>query len=402
MEARLKVNPSDLEAQVMLAKIYLDGGEPRKALPHLKAAAELRPDAGPLVFQYGVTQLDTGDVEGAYRTLTALSQRDPNEAATRAYLVRATSRLNKPAETREHLSVLRRLVPADGLFHAQLVEWTATEGDPKVATEQAAFTLRLPLEPRPKGRVRLLEAFAFNRSGDSEAAIRSLREAIALDDSQPNYYAMLFTLQGASGMRNVDVAMLKQAVQRFPASKDLLLITGLVNLDNQEYRAVREIAGRLDIISPGSAEGMLLRAHLALANNEFSESARLFQATLERGMRTAHVLHNLGLAEEKSGDTQQAVVHYAKALELEPARAELLFDYAALLLKLGDAAGAKPLALRYASLAQGEPRAHKLLADVERKQGNREAAAKHLAEFKRLSIETQSTRRSASSTSLAP
>jgi tetratricopeptide (TPR) repeat protein len=402
MEARLKANPADLEALVLLAKSYLDAGEPQKALPFLKSAAELRPDAGPLVFQYGATQLETGDIEGAYRTLTALSRREPNEAATRAYLVRTTSRLNKPAETREHLAVLRRLVPADPLFHAQLVEWIATEGDPIVATEQVAFTLRLPLDARRKGRVHLLEAFAHNRAGDAASAIRSLRDAIALDDSQSNYYAMLFTLQGASGMRNVDVAMLKQAVQRFPASKDLLLITGLVNIDNQEYRAVREIAGRLDIVSPGSSEAMLLRGHLALANNEFAEAARLFNTALERGMRTAHVLHNLGLAQQKSGGTAEALGSYAKALELEPARADLLFDYASLLLNTGDTALASTLAERYLPLAASEPRAHKLLADIERKRGNREQAAKHLAEFKRLSIEAQATRRPASATAPAP
>jgi predicted Zn-dependent protease len=402
MEARLKANPADLEAIILLAKSYLDAGEPQKALPFLKSAAELRPDAGPLVFQYGATQLETGDAEGAYRTLTALSQREPNEAATRAYLVRTTSRLNKPVETREHLTVLRRLVPGDPLFHAQLVEWIATEGDPTVATEQVAFTLGLPLDARRKGRLRLLEAFAHNRAGDSGSAIRSLRDAIALDGAQPNYYAMLFTLQGASGMRNVDVAMLKQAVQRFPASKDLLLITGLVNIDNQEFRAVREIAGRLDIVSPGSAEAMLLRGHLALANNEFAEGARLFNTALERGMRSAHVLHNLGLAQQKSGSSAEALDSYAKALELEPARTDLLFDYASLLLNTGDTAMAFTLAERYLPLAASEPRAHKLLADIERKRGNREAAAKHLAEFKRLSIEAQATRRPAGATSPAP
>jgi len=402
LEARIAANPADAEAHFYLARIFLDNRDTKNALLHLKAAATLRPDFGPVVFQYGATQLETGDIEGGYQTLRALAAREPDEAATRAYLVRATSHLNKPEETREHLAALRRLAPTDALFHAQLVEWTATEGDPQVALDQIRFTLTLALDKRRMARVRMLESLSYNRLGDTRAAITSLQQAIELDDSNPNYYAVLFTVQGTQRMRDIDIPLLKLAVQRFPTSKELLLITGLLNLENQEYRSVREIVNRLDAVAPGSAEGAMLRGHLALAANDFSAASQRFAEALDRGMTTQHVLHNLGLAQQKSGDNMEALASFAQALKLEPARPELLFDYAKLLLNTGDPAAAEDLAIRFAGIAANDARAYKLLADIERKLGKREEAVKHLAEFKRLSIEAQATRQSQDTSPPAP
>lgn len=392
LEARVKANPRDLEALVMLAKGHLDAGNPVAALPHLKAAAELRPDAGPLVFQYGITLLDTGDVEGSYATLSALARREPAELATRAYLSRICALLGKSDELREHLAVVRRAAPREAMLHAQLVEWTATANTPDVALEQIAFTLPLPLTNPQKGRVYFLESFAHNKRGQRAAAIDSLRKAIAADGSHPQFYSVLLTLQGTEGMNNMDVALLREAMHRFPASPDLLLLKGLYNLEAEEYNSVREIAGRLDIVAPGSAEGHLLRGHLHLVNFEFEQAARYFRAALEKGMNTPHLNHHLGKAHEKRGDFATAVNHYETALKMDPDRPELLLELAQLRLNLGEAAAAAALAQQLVALDAGNARVHKLLADIARSQGDSAAMRKHLAEFKRLSVEAQATK----------
>lgn len=393
LEARVSVNPQDIEAHVLLAKGHLDSGNPAAALPHLKAAAELRPDAGPLVFQYGVTRLETGDVEGAYTTLNGLARREPRELATRAYLTRVCALLGKPAETREHLSVLRREAPNEAMLHAQLVEWTAAAAVPEVALEQIAFTLPLALPAAQKGRVLYMESFAHNKLKQREQAMASLRRAIAVDGSQSRYYSLLLTLQGASGMKGIDLPLLREAMQRFPTSPDLLLLTGLYNLETEEYNAVRQIANRMDVVAPGSAESQLLRGHLHLVNFEFAEAAQRFQAALEKGMDTPHLHHHLGKAHEKRGEFSLALKHYEQALAIDPNRPDLLFDLAQLRLNLGEPAQAASLGERLLPLDPANARVHKLMADIARAKGDAEALRRHLAEFKRLSIEAQATRK---------
>ena len=146
--------------------------------------------------------------------------------------------------------------------------------------------------------------------------------------------------------------------------------------------AARLIAGQLGYRTrrtPGlrlSAETALLRGHVGLALNEFDGAVGMFRQALSRGMATPHVLHHLGLAEQKAGRPQEALEAFAKALEMDGTNADLLFDYAQLLSNLGDAAKAKPLAERMLALQPKSIRANKLMADVERKLGNREAAAK--------------------------
>ncbi|MCU0228838.1 MAG: tetratricopeptide repeat protein [Bryobacterales bacterium] len=392
LEARVQANPRDLEALVLLAKGFLDGGNPAAALPYLKAAAELRPDAGPLVFQYGATRLETGDVEGAYQTLLGLARRDPQELATRAYLARACALLAKPEELREHLSVIRRGAPGEAMLHVQLVEWTATAKAPEVALEQIAYTLGLSLPTPRQGRLLLLKGFAHNQLNQRAEAIESLRRAIAVDASEPRYYSVLLTLQGADGMKGIDPNLLREAVQRFPAAVDLLLLTGLYNLELEEYQSVREIARRMDVVAPGSAEGQLLRGHLHLVNFEFDQAAQYFQGALDKGMNTPHLQQHLGKAHEKRGDFPKAIQHYEAALAADAKRLELLLDLAQLRLNLGEHGRAAELAAVLLPLDTDNPRVHKLLADIARAGGDAEQARKHLREFKRLSLQAQGTR----------
>ncbi|MCW5963827.1 MAG: tetratricopeptide repeat protein, partial [Bryobacterales bacterium] len=253
--------------------------------------------------------------------------------------------------------------------------------------------LPLTLPSVQEGRVLFMESVAHNKLNQREQAMASLQKAIAADGSQPRYYSMLLTLQGANGMKGIDVPMLRQAMQRFPTSPELLLLTGLYNLETEEYNSVRQIAGRMDVVAPGSAESQLLRGHLHLVNFEFEEATQRFQGALEKGMDTPHVHHHLGKAQEKRGEFSLALKHYEQALGMDPDRPDLLYDLAQLRLNLGEVAQAALLGDRLLSLDAANARVHKLLADIARAKGEADAVRRHLAEFKRLSIEAQATRK---------
>ena len=279
------------------------------------------------------------------------------------------------------------------MLHAQLVEWIATARVPEVALEQIAFTLPLALSNTQKARVLFLRSVAHSQLKQHDPAIASLEQAISLDDSKPEYYSVLLTLQGSNGMKHMDVTMLRQAVHRFPVSADLLLLTGLYNLEMEEYNSVREVAMRLNRVAPGSAHAQLLLGHLRMVAFEYAEAVKHFQDALGNGMDTPHLQYQLAKAFEKNGDYPQAIQHYQASHAMDAGRPDMLFDFAQLRLNLGTPDEAASLATTLLSLEPANPRVHKLLGDIARSQGKAADARKHLEEFKRLSVQQQATRK---------
>lgn len=101
----------------------------------------------------------------------------------------------------------------------------------------------------------------------------------------------------------------------------------------------------------------LLASIARLANAGASEQARAeCQRYLGQFAPSAQVYYWLGLLSDTEGDAQQALVHYRKALYLEPQHPEALVHLAALLAAQGDLAGARRLQERAARVGRESER----------------------------------------------
>lgn len=95
---------------------------------------------------------------------------------------------------------------------------------------------------------------------------------------------------------------------------------------------------------PRQKESELLATIARQANAGASEQARASCAAyLQQFAPNAQVYYWLGLLSDTAGDSQAALVHYRKALYLEPQHPEALMHLAALLAAQGDQAGARRL-----------------------------------------------------------
>jgi len=172
---------ANFSAHVREAQAQLDGGHFAEALPHLEAAARLRPEDSPTLFNLGVAQLETGRTELAFQTLSGLAAREPSETATKSYLVRAAARLKNPEAVRTNLADLRKLAATDGPLHAQLAEWLFEDEGSEMAREQIEFALRLPLPPAQGARLHYLAGRLEHRRKEDTKAIQEFEKAIALN-----------------------------------------------------------------------------------------------------------------------------------------------------------------------------------------------------------------------------
>ena len=106
--------------------------------------------------------------------------------------------------------------------------------------------------------------------------------------------------------------------------------------------------------TPGSSAELLVQiARLANAGSS-DEAQAACRRYLQQYPPRAQVFYWLGLLSDTAGDPAEALIHYRKALYLDPQHAEALAHLAALLASQGDMAGARRLHERAARRADRE------------------------------------------------
>ncbi|MFV3403447.1 MULTISPECIES: CheR family methyltransferase [Pseudomonas] len=110
-------------------------------------------------------------------------------------------------------------------------------------------------------------------------------------------------------------------------------------------------------VAPRESEGQLLAAIAQAANGGDSRQARRdCERYLQQFAPKAQVYYWLGLLSDTEGDAAQAIIHYRKALYLDPQHPEALMHLAALLASQGDQSGARRLQARAARVGRESER----------------------------------------------
>ena len=97
------------------------------------------------------------------------------------------------------------------------------------------------------------------------------------------------------------------------------------------YRNLVEVAPE-----SGAANNNLAYTLLLLGGKD-DEALKYAQVAFEKIPRDAGVMHTLGLAEFRTGNLESAEGHLGRAAEMDPANPTIMFDYARLLVELGNA-----------------------------------------------------------------
>lgn len=127
------------------------------------------------------------------------------------------------------------------------------------------------------------------------------------------------------------------------------------------------VARPLDATAAADIAGQLTQARAAADAGDFVRAVTLCRSVLTMDRANAQAEYLLGLVEDARGDAQGALVHYRRALYLDPGHYEALVHCAALLDARGDAAGARRLMERAERATQTSPESH----DQTHRQGTR-------------------------------
>ncbi len=259
---------------------------PRASPIALTAVLALRAFAqsSSVLFDQAVAQLDAGKPAEAFALFSQIARREPSELGTRAYL-----------------DSLRRLAASDSGLHAQLAEWCAPGRNVELGVDQVRYALKLEQLAPQKARLYYLRGSLAARQGAEELAKDDLGRAMALDPGTPLYVVALATLQGTARPKLIDPALLRNGLQRFPQSTDLLALSALRALDSGDSSEARILAARLMTVAPNSAVSHVVTGRIELSELNLESARVAFEEALALESKDAGAHHYLGLALRKLG-----------------------------------------------------------------------------------------------------
>ena len=405
LESAWKRNPGSVYIGSSLAGLYLQLGQPAKAVVVAESLAKSGKDQPALQYLLGKARLEGGDLKGARSALDAATKADPNRIEPQVELARLDmgSRNFEAAEKRlmalvkrepKHiglLSTLGQLHAAQGqLDQAQLwfekaddhsapdmldhgmrlVEFNLARGRLDLAREALK---RITTKSPDATRVLVMVARVELASGDPRAAKSTLARASSAAANDPGALVVVGDLQLAAG----DVAGAAytggKALKEAPQLVGAQILQARASILQGELNAADQTARDLVARLPKSGLGHALLGDIAVARNQDAvaaaayrraheidgtrnsllrlfnhltriqpvESIRLAEQWVKKHPQDVVVWRTLADAQARAGDWASARRSYETLLQSSPDDAEALNNLANVLLAQRDPAALK-------------------------------------------------------------
>lgn len=294
-----------------------------------------------------------GDYELAFKVYQELVAERPGDAMLRAELGRWLGRTGKLEDARALLLEAKELAPTDPRVLVELGLVQMRLGQSELATSELSKALEL----RPNHsvtRVALGNLLREEANYDGAVAVLAPAAESGTNEERARALSVLGRCLMAKGERERARPLLREAVERAPASVNTWIGTAYAFLESQEpvdVEAALSHAVRVTRLAPESGLGfrLLARVHerrgqtedarlaysqavaldpdsgvsrrrllrLALDAEDFKTAREQARALLESAPESALNHFLAGLVESRDEHAQQAITHYKKAIELE-------------------------------------------------------------------------------------
>ncbi|MCB0218040.1 MAG: tetratricopeptide repeat protein [Chloroflexi bacterium] len=289
------------EASLSWSRLAMRQGEVGPAIEAARRALAARPDWAEAFAALGDAYAAAGLTEAALTAVRGAATLAPRDARYRELQARLSRELGRHDEAIAALEEGIAVDPGQARLHYEL--GCAFEGQGWLQEARGAFARAVEAEPQAP---RYLRALARHLAQDDlEAAIRALRVAAQADPEDADTAFQLGRLLGRAGDDEAARRAFKRALELEPEEPDY-------------HRALGQCLARIG--RPDAVEH--LRRSVALAPKSAEAQVALGEWYVAAGRQAA------------------ALVHYVRAIELEPERADLRLMQGALELALGRPADA--------------------------------------------------------------
>jgi cellulose synthase operon protein C len=232
-----------------------------------------------------------------------------------------------------------------------------------------------------------LTAYAEAKVSQPAEAIQAIRRARALDAANPQYVGFLISTLLASGQLSAALAEAIQAQRQFPDDAQVQFLFGLAS-HNVTHGDLTKIALRnLSEGQPESPQTMLLSGLVYRQRGQTEEARRAFLRAARGGVPDAHTL--LGLIYKDAGDLSAAEREFRDAERLNPQDGQVELELGKILFGHSNLAEALKRLKTAAKCMPDNAAVHYQLGLLYRKLGDANAAAEHMALYRKLHQENE-------------
>ena len=317
---------NDFAVQEALGLSYAESGETIAALPHLAAAAAVRPKDAGAQSNLGAAYLQAKKLPEAVRTLTVAAALDGANPGVQADLGHALFLNGQPGPAAEALGKASRLRPEDNDVR---FDWAVALD----ASHQSQAALDLLASFPATGRTAPVESLwgdVAEHAGHFQEAEQHMQQAARLDPSEPNLYALTvellrhWTWQAAGEIADY-------GLKSFPESQRLRFAKGVSLYGNTQFAQAAEVfAGLLQVAPDNLTYGDLLgRSCTALGGAESGSCGALIELAKEHpeNARLAvfaaiNILHQ----PDNAGKLTQAEALLREAISRDPTYSEAFYQ----------------------------------------------------------------------------
>ncbi|HEX2493175.1 MAG TPA: tetratricopeptide repeat protein [Steroidobacter sp.] len=344
----LRVNPHATGAQVALAQLQLRAGRAPDAVNLAESALKTNPGSPEARLTLVRGLIARGDLARAETELAQLAKQYPNASAVHVQRGLLLGRKRDLAGARREFDEALKLAPASTDALNGLIALDFAERRPDAAKTRIAERVR---DDNASVDLLMLGGRTYMTAGDSAEAEKLYRRVLAKDASYLPAYSALAQLYLKEQRLNEALAEFEALAQRDKKPVAALTASGMILETQGKKGEARQRYERALATDPSAAvaannlawmqaeSGENLDVALQLAQTAYSklpenadvsdtlgfvyykkglypQAVKLLKASVEKEPAQPLFHYHLGLALSKSGDTDGAVKHLTKALEL--------------------------------------------------------------------------------------
>ena len=318
-QSALKISPDYLPALEGAAQIEFDAGS-QAAVPLLQHVLRLKPDDSTSHAMLAVLASKQGDCA------TAIQHFDKSASLTSS----------QPAALQQQGICLLKLKQLDRAITAfqQVLE---LKGDPRSRSQLAAVQL---MAERPKdaittlaplmqgnppdSKVLRMAASAYEASGNTPEAVRTLREAIVADPRNTGLYLDFANLSMDHQSSAVGIEMINSGLKLQPEAAPLYLARGILYVQLAQYDEAEADFDKANALDPAGSLASVAQGLQAVQSNDPERALSTVRAKLAKKPNDAYLLYLQSdiLAQKGtdpgSADFEAAVRSAKKAVALQP------------------------------------------------------------------------------------